>query len=126
MSYDDGKWSLDKINSDNKADHAMGWVVDHWWDTILIPPHGYITFRAWMNVPQQYPLAEKDMNATNVTGQKYLNEALKDPSSITVKDNVNREGAWVYHCHILRHEDRGMMMTVKTQPNSLYKPVASK
>jgi hypothetical protein len=71
---------------------TMWWVVDNWWDTIVIPPHGYVRMRYWMNVPQQ-------------TGD-----------GMQVYDDVNRAGDWVYHCHILRHEDRGMMMLVGTQP----------
>jgi len=71
---------------------TMWWVVNNWWDTIVIPPRGYVKFRYWMNVPQQ-----------NGDGSR-------------VVDNVNRFGDWVYHCHILRHEDRGMMMVVGTQP----------
>ena len=71
---------------------TMWWMVDNWWDTIVIPPHGYVRMRYWMNVPQQ-------------TG---------DGSQVF--DDVNRAGDWVYHCHILRHEDRGMMMLVGTQP----------
>ena len=30
-------------------------------------------------------------------------------------DDFNKQGIWVFHCHILRHEDRGMMMPVVTQ-----------
>jgi hypothetical protein len=66
----------------------------NWWDTLIIPPHGYVKVKYWINVPQQ-------------------------TSSETVLDNQNRQGIWVYHCHILRHEDRGMMMPVITQ--KLYK-----
>ncbi len=75
-----------------KGTSTLWWVVNNWWDTIIIPPHGYVKMRYWMNVPQQ------------------------DWDGQTVTDNVNRYGNWVYHCHILRHEDRGMMMIVATQP----------
>jgi hypothetical protein len=71
---------------------TLWWVVNNWWDTIVIPPHGYVRMRYWMDVPQQ-------------TG---------DGSQVF--ENVNRAADWVYHCHILRHEDRGMMMLVGTQP----------
>ncbi|MCA9543407.1 MAG: multicopper oxidase domain-containing protein, partial [Myxococcales bacterium] len=70
----------------------LWWVIDNWWDTIVVPPHGYVKLRYWMNVPEQ----------------------AADASFVT--DDVNRSGSWVYHCHILRHEDRGMMMRVETQP----------
>ena len=53
-----------------------------------------VIFRYWFNVPQQ--------------------EKLYGP----VVDNQNIEGIWVYHCHILRHEDCGMMMVVQTQKNT--------
>lgn len=69
-------------------------IVGNWWDTITIPPHGYVKVKYWINVPEQ--------NDTN--------------GSVTVTDNDNRTGIWVYHCHILRHEDRGMMMPIITQP----------
>ena len=75
-----------------RGSNTMSWVVNNWLDTIVIPPHGYVKFRYWMNVPQQ-----------------------NDSGSI-IEENVNRFGNWVYHCHILRHEDRGMMMIVGTQP----------
>ncbi|MDW3193316.1 MAG: multicopper oxidase domain-containing protein [Cytophagales bacterium] len=69
--------------------------VGNWWDTITIPPHGYVKVRYWVNVPKQ--------NGTT-------------PGAITVTDDDNRRGIWVYHCHILRHEDRGMMMPYVTSP----------
>ena len=75
-----------------RGSNTMSWVVNNFFDTIVIPPHGYVRFRYWMNVPQQ-----------NGDGSQ-------------IADNVNRYGSWVYHCHILRHEDRGMMMIVGTQP----------
>ncbi len=76
------------------SSNAFSWVVGNWWDTILIPPHGYVKVKYWINVPQQ----------------------ADDASSVTV--NANRQGIWVYHCHILRHEDRGMMMPIITLPLS--------
>ena len=70
-------------------------IVGNWWDTIVIPPHGYVKVRYWLNVPNQ----------TGTT-----------PADIVVTDDYDKSGIWVYHCHILRHEDRGMMMPVITQP----------
>lgn len=90
----------------NTSTNPMAWMTGNWWDTIIIPAHGYVKFRYWMNVPQQSP------EPPNGTGKQYTVAADK----ITIKDNVNRIGTWVYHCHILRHEDRGMMMAVQTQP----------
>lgn len=75
-----------------KGTNTMGWMVNNWWDTMVIPPSGYIKMRYWINVPMQ-----------NWDGSQFV-------------DNVNRFGNWVYHCHILRHEDRGMMMIVGAQP----------
>lgn len=74
---------------ENDVKHFVG----NWWDTVIVPPHGYIKVRYWMNVPHQ---SGEDAEAT-------------------VEDNSNKIGIWVYHCHILRHEDRGMMMPVVTQ-----------
>ncbi len=76
-----------------QADMAVDGIVGNWWDTILIPPHGYVKVRYWFNVPNQTQVG----------------------NNISVMDNFNKEGIWVYHCHILRHEDRGMMMPVITQ-----------
>lgn len=73
--------------------NAVPHFVGNWWDTVIVPPHGYVRMRYWMNVPDQ-------------TG--------KDDKAV-LEDNANKIGVWVYHCHILRHEDRGMMMPVITQ-----------
>lgn len=75
---------------------SAGAIVGNWWDTLTIPAHGYVKVRYWLNVPQQ----------------------LKEEGGFIVNENVNREGLWVYHCHILRHEDRGMMMLVGTEKSN--------
>lgn len=75
--------------------------VNNWWDTVIVPPHGYVRMRYWMNVP--------DQTETKLPNGSY---------DVKVKDNDNKIGVWVYHCHILRHEDRGMMMPVITQQMS--------
>lgn len=91
-------WMLDKIKWNSKSktvsnpqNSPLAWMVGVWWDTILIPPRGYVKMRYWFNVPTQ--------------------------KNGVVTDNDNAKGIWVYHCHILRHEDRGMMMVVETQEN---------
>ena len=76
------------------GDIGVQGIVGNWWDTIVIPPHGYVKVRYWINVPYQ----------TGTTA-----------SNIQVQDDYDRSGIWVYHCHILRHEDRGMMMPVITE-----------
>ncbi len=76
----------------------MWWVVNSWWDTIVVPPHGYVKMRYRINVPEQ------------------------SSDNSTIADNVNRTANWVYHCHILRHEDRGMMMIVETQSKATPAP----
>lgn len=104
-----GKWNLNRtvwngtaavsVPATGKAPN-FGWVVGAWWDTIMMPPHGYIRFKTWINVPDQVP--------TNPN----------DPfSDLVVVDDSNTYGSWVFHCHILRHEDRGMMSMVNTVPN---------
>lgn len=85
----------DVIRVDKGREIGVKGFVGNWWDTITIPPHGYVKVRYWVNVPKQ--------NGTN-------------PPTITVTDDDNRRGIWVYHCHILRHEDRGMMMPFVTSP----------
>ncbi len=77
-------WEVQVDNS------AVDYVVGTWWDVIMIPPHGYVKLKTWINVPWQ-----SDDN--------------------TIAENTNNVGSWVFHCHILRHEDRGMMMVVKTK-----------
>ena len=77
--------------ADDKKMLAQG-IVGNWWDTITVPPHGYVKVRYWINVPYQ-----------------------DDANKVTVND-PDHVGIWVYHCHILRHEDRGMMMPIVTQP----------
>ncbi len=67
--------------------------VGNWWDTAIVPPHGYVKLRYWSNVPNQTGVG----------------------SAAIVVDDFNKQGIWVFHCHILRHEDRGMMMPVVTQ-----------
>jgi hypothetical protein len=99
VSWDD---SLPTITSSDNAPttpkvyettNSVPDFVGNWWDTVIVPPHGYVRMRYWMNVPNQ-------------TGAG---------TNAVVEDDYNKIGVWVYHCHILRHEDRGMMMPVITQ-----------
>ncbi|MFO1043680.1 MAG: multicopper oxidase domain-containing protein [Planctomycetaceae bacterium] len=89
------------------ANRTFGWVVGNWWDTILIPPHGYVRFKTWINIPDQKPT------------QRHAPKSPTDdvePDDWKVTDNANVFGSWVFHCHILRHEDRGMMSMVAVTP----------
>lgn len=100
----DTPWEIKKITLADKANPKVpfSWVVGNWWDVITIPPHGYVKFRMWINVPTQSPVD------------------LTDPDSdLVVRDNANIYGSWVFHCHILRHEDRGMMLMVNTRPKEV-------
>ncbi len=63
------------------------------WDSL------YVKMQTWINIPDQKPVDTSDPN-----------------SAFKVVENANVYGSWVYHCHILRHEDRGMMMLVNTRP----------
>ncbi|MDW3195519.1 MAG: multicopper oxidase domain-containing protein [Cytophagales bacterium] len=114
MSKDNGKkfdWYMKSVMAEGEETKRKSWadakpgdifqssmqvpgIVGNWWDTIVIPAHGFVRVRYWFNVPEQQ-------------GDTYPN--------ITVNDNQDRVGIWVYHCHILRHEDRGMMMPVITK-----------
>jgi FtsP/CotA-like multicopper oxidase with cupredoxin domain len=100
----DAPWEIKKITLADKANPKVpfSWVVGNWWDVITIPPHGYVKFRMWINVPTQSP----------------TNHANPD-SDLVVHDNANIYGSWVFHCHILRHEDRGMMLMVNTRPKAV-------
>ena len=128
LDYRDSKWGVRKIlwDPDQKKvkwfpedlpneNRTFGWVVGNWWDTIVIPPHGYVRFKTWINIPDQKPAeryAPKD--ATDD----------REPREWKVTDNANVYGSWVFHCHILRHEDRGMMsmVAVTPRPHSLGNP----
>jgi hypothetical protein len=128
LDYRDSKWGMRKIlwDPDEKKvkwfpenlpneNRTFGWVVGNWWDTIVIPPHGYVRFKTWINIPDQKPAeryAPKD--ATDD----------REPLDWKVTDNANVYGSWVFHCHILRHEDRGMMsmVAVTPRPHSLGNP----
>lgn len=79
-----------------KGEISAGAIVGNWWDTLTIPAHGYVKVRYWFNVPKQE----------------------KAGGGFIVHENVNRVGTWVYHCHILRHEDRGMMMLVGSEKSN--------
>lgn len=117
LSYESGKWLIRAQTAESEPQRpvytsgtksgsivrgeagkvmSVQGVVGNWWDTITIPPHGYVKVKYWINVPNQVE------NSTTGT--------------VSVTDNDNRTGIWVYHCHILRHEDRGMMMPIITQP----------
>lgn len=91
----DEKWEIKKL----RPTDPLGYVLNNWWDVVIIPPHGYVKFRTWMNIPNQRPVEPSDPY-----------------SEIVVEENANVFGSWVYHCHILRHEDRGMMMVVNVKP----------
>ncbi len=94
------QWTLKNLSD---SDSPFKWVAGNWWDVILLPPHGYVKMKTWMNFPVQAP------------------ENNNDPrSDLYVIENANGYGSWVLHCHILRHEDRGMMTMVNTKP----KPVS--
>lgn len=90
------QWSFNNLSESNSP---FKWVAGNWWDVIVIPPHGYVKFRTWMNVPVQLPANTSDPN-----------------SPLVSIEDANVYGSWVLHCHILRHEDRGMMTMVNTRP----------
>ena len=94
-------WSFKTLTLADKGDHTkpFSWVVGNWWDVITLPPHGYVKMKTWINVPSQFPVDKGNPD-----------------SDLIVKDNANVYGSWVLHCHILRHEDRGMMTMVNTVP----------
>ena len=68
---------------------------------VIIPPQGYVKIRFWFNIPDQKPATPGDSD-----------------SPFVIRDNANIFAAWVQHCHILRHEDRGMMMVVNVKPKA--------
>jgi FtsP/CotA-like multicopper oxidase with cupredoxin domain len=67
-----------------------------WQDTIAIPPAKIVT--------------NKDGKITNVT-----------PGRVTIRQTyLDFTGTYVLHCHILAHEDRGMMQLVRVVPAAKY------
>lgn len=108
LNYDSTKpsgqqWSFKTMTLADKGDQSkpFSWVVGNWWDVITLPPHGYVKIKTWINVPSQFPVDKRNPD-----------------SDLVVKDNSNVYGSWVLHCHILRHEDRGMMTMVNTVPKA--------
>ncbi|MCB0041052.1 MAG: multicopper oxidase domain-containing protein, partial [Caldilinea sp.] len=97
VSYDGTQWSMKRLAPDD----PLGYVLDNWWDTVIIPPQGYVKIRFWFNIPDQKPATPGDSD-----------------SPFVIRDNANIFAAWVQHCHILRHEDRGMMMVVNVKPKA--------
>jgi FtsP/CotA-like multicopper oxidase with cupredoxin domain len=72
-----------------------------WQDVIAIPPAKIIT------IPVTDPVSKKVINQiTNVT-----------PGRIRIRQTyLDFTGTYVLHCHILAHEDRGMMQLVRVVP----------
>lgn len=95
LSYDGTEWAMERLDEDD----PLGYALNNWWDVVMIPPRGYVKFRTWFNIPDQGPRNPTIPNR-----------------AVEVTENANVFGAWVYHCHILRHEDRGMMMVVNVRP----------
>ncbi|MEK6258322.1 MAG: multicopper oxidase domain-containing protein [Planctomycetota bacterium] len=109
LNYDSTKpagqqWAFKTMTLADKADPTkpFSWVLGNWWDVITLPPHGYVKMKTWINVPSQFPADKRSPD-----------------SDLVVKDNANVYGSWVLHCHILRHEDRGMMTLVNTVPKTV-------
>ena len=96
LNYANNAWSLVKL-SDTKS--PFQWVQNNWWDVLMIPPHGYVKFKTWINIPDQRPA-----------------DTSQQDSPLIVTEDSNVYGSWVLHCHILRHEDRGMMVLVNAKP----------
>ena len=99
VNYDSGskQWGIKTLQPDDPLGHAL----NNWWDVIVIPPQGYVKIRFWVNIPDQKPRNPADPN-----------------SDYVINDNANVFAGWVQHCHILRHEDRGMMMVVNVRPKA--------
>jgi FtsP/CotA-like multicopper oxidase with cupredoxin domain len=95
VTHDGKQWSIRTLT----PEEPLGYVLNNWMDVIIIPPQGYVKIRFWLNVPNQVPAAPGESG-----------------SDFVMKDNANIFAAWVQHCHILRHEDRGMMMVVSVKP----------
>jgi hypothetical protein len=109
LSFENGQWQMKTLQPDD----PLGYVLNNWWDVIMLPPQGYVKFRRWINMPDQTPVQPGN-----------------PATDFIVNDNANVFGSWVYHCHILRHEDRGMMMSgnhcwrppARSKPHSTTQP----
>ena len=77
--------------------------------------------RIWSRVNHQNPealqtyLKKKEEINQRIASFKATMGDLLEALDTAVAEDTNNVASWVFHCHILRHEDRGMMMIVKTK-----------
>src|SRR5580658_1961018 len=70
---------------------------------------------AWNGVPVNEPFLRDTVNVP------YFNGRMLQYPSVTVRmdfRDANTVGTFVYHCHLLEHEDAGMMSTIRVEPRS--------
>jgi suppressor of ftsI len=72
-----------------------------------------------VNIPKQTP--KLDANHKPVIGKDGQLELVN--GSVVIRQRfVHFTGWWVFHCHILQHEDNGMMATVEVRANKNVRP----
>jgi FtsP/CotA-like multicopper oxidase with cupredoxin domain len=70
---------------------------------------------AWNGVPVNEPFLRDTVNVP------YFNGRMLEYPSVRVRmdfRDANTVGTFVYHCHLLEHEDAGMMGTIRVEPRS--------
>jgi FtsP/CotA-like multicopper oxidase with cupredoxin domain len=70
---------------------------------------------AWNGVPVSEPFLRDTVNVP------YFNGRMLEYPSVRVRvdfRDANTVGTFVYHCHLLEHEDAGMMGTIRVEPRS--------
>jgi FtsP/CotA-like multicopper oxidase with cupredoxin domain len=77
---------------------------------------------AWRDVPVNEPFLRDTVNVPYYDGR-----TLEYPSVTLRMDfrDPNAVGAFVYHCHLLEHEDGGMMGTIRVLPADATQPAKS-
>ena len=78
--------------------------------------------RDWSGVPVNEPFLRDTVNVPF-----YVNKMLQYPSVRLRMDfrDPNTIGTFVYHCHLLEHEDGGMMGLILVEPADTKKPPLS-
>jgi FtsP/CotA-like multicopper oxidase with cupredoxin domain len=77
---------------------------------------GHFQLRDWLGRPVDEPFLRDTVNVPYYNGR-----ALQYPSVRLRMDfrDPNSVGTFVYHCHLLQHEDGGMMGTIRVEPRNI-------
>jgi len=94
-----------------------------WWDTFAIPTGKQVDVTAQCNGNKCPPAIQPYVQCTTKDGTTTCIETI--PGYFKMRSRfVDFTGTYVLHCHILIHEDRGMMQLVEVVRSKPYAPVA--